>query len=92
MCTECSLNIYEIFTLQVIRELLGVGKYVVVVEHDLSVLDYLSDFICCLYGKPGAYGAQLKTGFGSGSRSGSRSGSGCVGPGLGMGPVVWVRV
>jgi ATP-binding cassette, sub-family E, member 1 len=27
-----------------------------VVEHDLSVLDYLSDFICVLYGKPGAYG------------------------------------
>jgi len=26
------------------------------VEHDLSVLDYLSDFICCLYGLPGAYG------------------------------------
>lgn len=25
-------------------------------EHDLSVLDYLSDFICCLYGVPGAYG------------------------------------
>lgn len=25
-------------------------------EHDLSVLDYLSDFICVLYGKPGAYG------------------------------------
>jgi len=21
-----------------------------------AVLDYLSDFICCLYGKPGAYG------------------------------------
>ena len=31
-------------------------KYVIVVEHDLSVLDYLSDFICCLYGTPGAYG------------------------------------
>lgn len=30
--------------------------YVIVVEHDLAVLDYLSDFICCLYGKPGAYG------------------------------------
>jgi ATP-binding cassette subfamily E protein 1 len=29
-------------------------KYVVVVE-DLSVLDYLSDFICVLYGQPGAY-------------------------------------
>ena len=25
-------------------------------EHDLSVLDYLSDYICCLYGVPGAYG------------------------------------
>lgn len=25
-------------------------RYVIVVEHDLSVLDYLSDFICCLYG------------------------------------------
>lgn len=31
-------------------------KYVIVVEHDLSVLDYLSDSICCLYGQPGAYG------------------------------------
>jgi ATP-binding cassette subfamily E protein 1 len=26
------------------------------VEHDLSILDYLSDFVCCLYGTPGAYG------------------------------------
>lgn len=26
------------------------------VEHDLSVLDYLSDFICVLYGSPGHYG------------------------------------
>ena len=26
------------------------------VEHDLAVLDYLSDFVCCLYGVPGAYG------------------------------------
>ena len=25
-------------------------------EQYLSVLDYLSDFICCLYRKPGAYG------------------------------------
>jgi len=31
-------------------------KFIIVVEHDLSVLDYLSDFICCLYGVPGAYG------------------------------------
>lgn len=39
-----------------IRSLLCAGNYVVVVEHDLSVLDYLSDFICVLYGAPGAYG------------------------------------
>ena len=39
-----------------IRSLLKPSVYVIVVEHDLSVLDYLSDFICCLYGKPGAYG------------------------------------
>jgi ATP-binding cassette, sub-family E, member 1 len=34
----------------------SVNKYVVVVEHDLAVLDYLSDYICCLYGTPSAYG------------------------------------
>lgn len=39
-----------------IRELLEDSNFVIVVEHDLSVLDYLSDFICCLYGVPGAYG------------------------------------
>ncbi|XP_010465884.1 PREDICTED: ABC transporter E family member 1-like isoform X2 [Camelina sativa] len=41
---------------QVIRSLLRHDNYVIVVEHDLSVLDYLSDFVCCLYGKPTAYG------------------------------------
>lgn len=25
-------------------------------EHDLSMLEHLSDSICCLYGKPGGYG------------------------------------
>eukprot|EP00494_Astrolonche_serrata_P034118 UN34387 len=30
--------------------------YVIVVEHDLSILDYLSDYVCCLYGTPGVYG------------------------------------
>ena len=30
--------------------------YVITVEHDLSILDYLSDFICVLYGDPGVYG------------------------------------
>lgn len=41
---------------QTIRTLLAPDKYIIVVEHDLSVLDYLSDFICVLYGVPGAYG------------------------------------
>ncbi|XP_046971892.1 protein Pixie [Vanessa cardui] len=39
-----------------IRSLIDPDKFIIVVEHDLSVLDYLSDFICCLYGVPGAYG------------------------------------
>jgi len=41
---------------QTIRSLLRQDTYVVVVEHDLSVLDYLSDFVCVLYGTPAAYG------------------------------------
>ncbi|KAI1784548.1 RNAse L inhibitor-type ATP binding cassette protein [Ganoderma leucocontextum] len=41
---------------EVIRELLTPNNYVIAVEHDLSVLDYLSDFVCCLYGKPSMYG------------------------------------
>merc|ERR1712176_1593981 len=31
-------------------------KYVIVVEHDLAILDYMSDFVQCMYGAPGAYG------------------------------------
>lgn len=43
---------------EVIRSVLEykMGTYVIVVEHDLAVLDYLSDFVCVLYGRPGAYG------------------------------------
>ncbi|EEH07956.1 ATP-binding cassette protein [Histoplasma capsulatum G186AR] len=41
---------------RIIRELLRPDDYVIVVEHDLSVLDYLSDFICVLYGRPAVYG------------------------------------
>lgn len=41
---------------EVIRSLLTPDCYVIAVEHDLAVLDYLSDFICCLYGKPSMYG------------------------------------
>lgn len=41
---------------RLIRGLVTPENYVIVVEHDLSVLDYLSDFICVLYGKPAVYG------------------------------------
>ena len=40
----------------VVYDFVSFCRYIIVVEHDLSVLDYLSDFICCLYGIPGAYG------------------------------------
>jgi len=39
-----------------IRQLSELGKTVVVVEHDLSILDYVSDLVCVFYGTPGAYG------------------------------------
>jgi ATP-binding cassette subfamily E protein 1 len=41
---------------KIIRSLLRADDYVICVEHDLSVLDYLSDFICVLYGRPAVYG------------------------------------
>jgi len=39
-----------------IRSLKNDGKTVVVSEHDLAIIDYLSDQICILYGEPGVYG------------------------------------
>ena len=41
---------------RIIRGLADSGKAVLTVEHDLAVLDYLSDIIHVVYGKPGAYG------------------------------------
>ena len=41
---------------RMIRAIRQHDNYVVIVEHDLSILDYLSDFVCCLYGHPAAYG------------------------------------
>jgi len=41
---------------KVIRLLTKKKKYVVLVEHDLAVLDYLSDIIHIIYGEPGVYG------------------------------------
>ncbi|CAH2351450.1 translation initiation factor Rli1p [[Candida] railenensis] len=41
---------------EIIRSLLHPTCYVICVEHDLSVLDYLSDYVCILYGTPSVYG------------------------------------
>ena len=41
---------------RVIHSLAELGKSVMVVEHDLTLLDYLSDYIEVLYGVPAAYG------------------------------------
>ena len=39
-----------------IRSLKNDEKSVIVAEHDLAILDYLSDQICIFYGEPGVYG------------------------------------
>ena len=41
---------------KVIRALKEDEKTVIVAEHDLAILDYLSDQICIFYGDPGVYG------------------------------------
>ena len=41
---------------KLIRSLTDKNKTVVVVEHDLAILDYLSDYISLFYGVPGVYG------------------------------------
>tara|TARA_B100000963_G_scaffold126667_1_gene110545 strand:- start:63 stop:1922 length:1860 start_codon:yes stop_codon:yes gene_type:complete len=66
---ECSsfLDVKQrIIVTEIIRDLLNESewdskvninnKYVVVIEHDLAILDYMSDYIQSLYGKPGAFG------------------------------------
>jgi ATP-binding cassette subfamily E protein 1 len=39
-----------------IRSLKEQQKTVIVAEHDLAIIDYLSDQICVFYGEPGVYG------------------------------------
>lgn len=35
----------------------------IVVDNDLSVVDYVSDYMYCLYGEPGEYGVFAKKGW-----------------------------
>jgi len=39
-----------------IRSLKDEQKTVIIAEHDLAIIDYLSDQICVFYGEPGVYG------------------------------------
>jgi len=39
-----------------IRSLKDEQKTIIVAEHDLAIIDYLSDQICIFYGEPGVYG------------------------------------
>lgn len=41
---------------RLIKSVQNKGIYVIVIEHDLSLLDYISDEIYIVYGKPGVYG------------------------------------
>jgi len=41
---------------KLIRSLTDENKTIIVVEHDLAILDYLSDYVSILYGNPGVYG------------------------------------
>ncbi|MEM3725302.1 MAG: ribosome biogenesis/translation initiation ATPase RLI [Candidatus Bathyarchaeia archaeon] len=41
---------------KIIRSLKNEQKTVIVAEHDLAIIDYLSDQVCIFYGEPGVYG------------------------------------
>ncbi len=67
LCKEADLYIFDepsshldvrqrIKAAREIRKIAQEGKKVLVAEHDLAVLDYLSDYIHIFYGVPGVYG------------------------------------
>lgn len=51
------LDVYQrMRVMKLIRDLVGPNKIVIVVEHDLAFLDYVSDTVHIIYGKPKVYG------------------------------------
>src|SRR5213594_2293388 len=50
------LDIYQRLEVAKVIQTLSKEKYVVVVEHDLAVLDFLADTVYLMYGSEGAYG------------------------------------
>jgi len=47
---------FRIKIANLIKELSNEHNYIFVVDHDLSILDFVSDYIHLMYGEPGAYG------------------------------------
>jgi ATP-binding cassette subfamily E protein 1 len=55
------LDVYQRMKMAgLVQNLAKSSKYVMVAEHDLAVLDYISDHVCLFYGKPGVYGIVSK--------------------------------
>jgi len=50
------LDIYQRVKMARLIKSLGVDKQVIVIEHDLAILDYLADTVNIVYGTEGAYG------------------------------------
>jgi ATP-binding cassette subfamily E protein 1 len=51
------LDVYQrVHAARSIRKLVEEGRAVLVAEHDLAMLDYLSDEVYLVYGQPGSYG------------------------------------
>jgi|Transcript_77412 ATP-binding cassette subfamily E protein 1 len=48
----------KIQTAKLIKEIIVKNNkmFIITTEHDLSIADFLSDYICCMYGESGAYG------------------------------------
>lgn len=67
LLTDANVYIFDEFTnyldvrqrlnvAKLIREISNENRYIAIIEHDLAILDYISDYICILYGRPSAYG------------------------------------
>ncbi len=51
------LDVYQrINVAKILHKLVNYDKIVIVSEHDLAMLDYLSDQACIIYGEPGVFG------------------------------------
>ena len=59
----CSfVDVYQrINVAKAIREISEMGKGVVLVEHDATILDFISDYVHVIYGEPGVYGIVSST-------------------------------